>query len=363
MSHHQKQAVRLAPQPKSGGSKIRTRFNTLVRQLEEERKRLAGWHDALPKARARADREMTPLVEQYNERMREMVFLLDDAWENRKFSNKESATLSDVIVELCEQLVDDREDDPIDVIHAKHTGLDDSLDDLDSDPDYLAFRETFGAQIDELFEELASADATDDEADANGKSRDEAAPRPRKATAREARQAAEEAQLKQSVREIFRKLASSLHPDRETDPAERERKNALMQRANVAYAAEDLLGLLELQLETAQIDESALNSQGDTRIEQYNKVLDKQLKEVRREIAELESMFAFQLHLSGRGRITPATIERALSQDVEQMKANIAGIDEDLISFKESKPLKAFLKARARMASDGYFPDDGLGFF
>ena len=363
MSNHPKQAVRLAPQPVSGGSKIRTRFNTLVRQLEEERKRLAGWHDALPKARARADQEMTPLVKQYNERMRDMVVLLDDGWENRKLTKKESITLSDAIIAICEQVLDDRDDDLIDEIYAKHTGFDEGLEDLDHDPDYLAFKEAFGAELDELFDQIGNPQDSGDQDMDLGSLGEQAAARPRKASAKDARQAAEEAHLKQSVREIFRKLASSLHPDRETDPAERDRKNVLMQRANVAYAADDLLGLLELQFEIAQIDQAALESQGDARIQQYNKVLDKQLKEVRREIAELENMFAFQLNLSGHGRITPATVERGILEEIEQMKRNIAGMEEDLVSFKESKPLKAFLKARARMAADGYGADDVLGYF
>jgi curved DNA-binding protein CbpA len=42
------------------------------------------------------------------------------------------------------------------------------------------------------------------------------------------------------VREVFRKLASELHPDRETDPAEHARKTELMQRVNQAYKAGDL---------------------------------------------------------------------------------------------------------------------------
>jgi hypothetical protein len=79
------------------------------------------------------------------------------------------------------------------------------------------------------------------------------------APAREERHAVEADQLKQSVRDIFRKLTSQLHPDREPDAAERARKTALMQRVNVAYAANDLLALLELQLEVEQIDQAELD--------------------------------------------------------------------------------------------------------
>ncbi|WP_341888453.1 hypothetical protein [Variovorax sp. YR752] len=46
------------------------------------------------------------------------------------------------------------------------------------------------------------------------------------------------------MRDIFRKLASALHPDRETDAQQRKVKTALMQKANQAYAANDLLALL-----------------------------------------------------------------------------------------------------------------------
>ncbi|WP_143605999.1 hypothetical protein [Variovorax sp. 54] len=58
------------------------------------------------------------------------------------------------------------------------------------------------------------------------------------------------------MRDIFRKLASAPHPDRETDAQQRKVKTALMQKANQAYAANDLLALLELQLQL-QIDASA----------------------------------------------------------------------------------------------------------
>ena len=51
--------------------------------------------------------------------------------------------------------------------------------------------------------------------------------------------------MSQSIREVYRKLAGALHPDRESDPQERERKTALMQRVNQAYAKNNLLQLLD----------------------------------------------------------------------------------------------------------------------
>ncbi|WP_369630675.1 MULTISPECIES: hypothetical protein [unclassified Variovorax] len=56
----------------------------------------------------------------------------------------------------------------------------------------------------------------------------QAAPRC-KASAAQLRREAEAQQATQSMREIFRKLASALNPDRETDAQQRDIKTALMQ--------------------------------------------------------------------------------------------------------------------------------------
>ncbi len=50
--------------------------------------------------------------------------------------------------------------------------------------------------------------------------------------AKESQQQVEEQQTSQSIRELYRKLVSALHLDREPDPQERERKTLLMQRIN-----------------------------------------------------------------------------------------------------------------------------------
>ena len=49
------------PGTSKASSKARTQFNTLIERLEAQRKRLAAWHDALPRMRVRADTELKPL--------------------------------------------------------------------------------------------------------------------------------------------------------------------------------------------------------------------------------------------------------------------------------------------------------------
>lgn len=96
--------------------------------------------------------------------------------------------------------------------------------------------------------------------------------------------AEKEQEIRQSVRIAYRQLASALHPDRETDPQQRERKTALMQRINQAYAANDLLTLLSLQMEVEQIDDDALASLPQQRLAHYITVLKEQASTLRSEI-------------------------------------------------------------------------------
>src|SRR5205085_9368643 len=95
----------------------------------------------------------------------------------------------------------------------------------------------------------------------------------RRKTAAQQRREDEAQQATQSVREIFRKLASALHPDRETDSAQREVKTALMQQVNQAYTSNDLLALLELQLRIEQVDAAHMAQADAQRVKHYNRVL------------------------------------------------------------------------------------------
>ena len=340
-------AVRLAENKKSTiTSKVRTQFNALVGKLEAERKRLAEWHDAMPKMRARADAELTPLADRFGQCQRELILLFDTASKSKKLTKKEREKLSDLICTMSFELLDGGADEALVEIYERHSGEAELAD----DPEFQALNDIMEQMMhdasesdDGLFgppDDDHSAAAKPQSAAAKGKAKSSA----RKTSAAATRQAEEEARLAQSVREIFRKLASALHPDRETDPAERERKTALMQRANVAYAASDLLGLLELQFEVDQVDASKLDTLGEERIKQYNKVLAKQVDEVRKEIDELEHWLEYVMHVSARGRITPAHMEKTITAEIKSFKVKVAEIERGLQDFQDIKVLKSFLK-------------------
>jgi hypothetical protein len=369
-------AIRITkPVAKSAASRARAQFNKLVKQLEQERALLADWREAIPRLRQLSAQELEPLEQAYDQQRRRLVVLFDHAYDDKLMGKRDKAKLFDLICTLVEDLLIDGEDAELEAIYNKYVG--DDFTGLTREEDEAMARgmleEMLGAPLGDDFDTsspeamLASLQAKMAEQAAAQEAQQverakQGAPRKRaksaKAAAQEERQQAEQQRLQQSVRDIYRKLASALHPDRETDVAERDRKTALMQRVNVAYAANDLLGLLELQLEVEQLDQNGLDNLLEERIKQYNKILDGQVKQLQHENDELAFMLSMELGIEPYMRPAPAMMEQWLRDEVADRQSRNEEIARDIVDFHDFKKLKAWLKTYRIPKDRPMFEDD-----
>lgn len=306
-------------------------FNTRIKELEAMRLQLATWKEAMSAFMSQVEHEYQPLVQAYLAHRRALVVLFDQAYQHRAMGKRDKVKLAGLICEMALGLLADGDDAELKEIYKRYGG---GAADLRS-PD--AMPEASSAQMGRHA----------------GQEQQSARPGPASVPAREQRQAAEADTLRQSLRDIFRRLVSKLHPDRSADAAERQRKTALMQRVNVAYAANDLLGLLALQLEIEPIDQAGLDKLSEERITQYSKILDEQLREIEREIAGIEYSAAMVMGGQTRTRLTPQTMLRALRVDIAETRAGLDAIVAQLEQFRDVKKLKAWL--------DTYQPAGGSG--
>ena len=136
-----------------------------------------------------------------------------------------------------------------------------------------------------------------------------------------------------------------LHPDREPDEVERERKTELMQRVNEAYRKKDLLQLLALQLEIEQIDQQNLNTLADDRLKHFNKILQEQLSELEQEIDEIELPFRIQLNISPYAKLSPESIIKSLSMNIRDIQFAIKEKQKELDALQDPVLLKSILKS------------------
>ena len=350
------QTLRIVPPAAGPVSRAHKQFNTLIKKLEAARALLAQWNDTLPVLVAKINHEYVPLAEVYEERLKQLVMLLDEMHGEKQLGKRERQKLSRFISDTAFQLMSG-DDDALKSVYNRHSGADFDADEARSKDEIRQMMESmlgaeFKGDIDMSSPEamLMAFQAQLEEQDAASEpdqDQHRGAPAPKRPAdiARERRQAAEAERMQQSLRGIFRKLASQLHPDRETDALERQRKTALMQRVNVAYTANDMLGLLELQLEVEQIDQASLATLSDERVKQYNKVLKEQLTELESEVAGFVEVAAMKIDAGMFDVVTPVTVLRTVDTDIAEMHVKLMVIDDDLQTLRDVSILKVWLKS------------------
>lgn len=363
--------------PANARSRAQTRFDRLFREVEQWRERLSQWQAFEGPCMARISQELEPLEVRYRVRCRDMAFLIDELLVappvGRPLGRQQRAKLVGLLTSLASSVLRDAassaetdEDEALKALHDRYHeesfdaqneaaiadaqqmlasfGVEISADELRG----LSLPEMLAKVAGHLFEEGETEAQQQAAAEAERRSTQSPNPaRDRRAAAAEAKREQAEREVSQSVREVYRKLVSALHPDRETDPQERERKTALMQRVNQAYDARDLLTLLTLQIETEQISAADLTSAPDRRIEHYNQVLAEQCEELSEELMGYVYRFGMVLpeHLPPDPKIvTPQLVEQLLGQDIQHLRGKIASLEADLVGFRDRKYLGAWLK-------------------
>ena len=337
-------------------------FNTLIKQIEKRRARLSAWEAAMPAFHRKYVSDFAPLEQTSTDLRTKLVHRLDQAYAQKGLTKSERRTIAELISDLAGELVAQSDDPELKSIYNRYSESDfDSeaaaeLDDMKS-----ALEAMLGVELGEdvdmsspedvlrrahaQMEQLQAQDALENQAREARRAKRKKTPRQ---LAAEAREQVEQAELSLSIREVYRKLASALHPDRETDPQERERKTTLMQRANQAYSKNSLLQLLELQLELEHIDQSVINNIGEDRLKHYNKILKEQLGELDHEILHVENGFKHSYGIPPFIEVSPGTVMRNLAADIFSLQESLHALEHDLLVFDDVKQLKGWLKSVKR---------------
>lgn len=331
-----------------------TKFNTLMQRIEQQRELLREWEAATALFHQRYMAEIVPLRQQ-DLALKEQLLRLFDRLSDQKLAKADQTHLNLLICHYIDEVLASVQDKAktaeLKAIYNRHAEIDEAkqqpslqhdkaqqMDGLHSDGNGQASPEELLAQFQQAADEQEARHQAAEAARASGKAQRQDA-----AKARKQQEADKEAS--QSVRAVYRKLASSLHPDREPDPAERERKTALMQRANQAYAAGQLLQLLELQLEVEQIDAKHMAGLSNERLKHYNQVLKEQLREIKLEVASIENSFKASFGLSPSEKLAPKKLRPMLASEVAARKHNLTVLGMQLKVFsQDTSEFKAWLK-------------------
>mgnify|MGYP001587523223 CR=1 FL=1 len=341
-----------------------TRVDKLKAQLDEL--------DALGQAhRAERHRWLAPLQGQRRQHMRDLALALEAQLQGKALSRLQQTTATEALCGLAQILAGEGEADMV-ALHDRHSrqtlaqkkqAAADALrvrleaalgEPLADDGQALSAEEL-------LREGMARWRAAQEEAQAR---------RQAKAQARKARQkpgagpAAEQvlaADAETQLRTLFRQLASALHPDREPDEAERQRKTALMSEANTAYARKDLVTLMQIQLRAELADPAAVSRLADDRLAALTLLLKQLVAGLERERAARQGQLAAEFELPHGQVANPNTLRQHLLGQVQALESAVAQLAHDLAQVQDAADLKRWLNRQRdtpRAARADRDPDD-----
>ena len=333
----------------AGSSPQQKKFGKLVRQIEALRASVARWREALPLHQQRCVRELNPLITAYRGELLAFVLFLEQQYLACELRRDQQARLGELITRLAQPLIDGDHSGEVQALLNRyladpvpaHPPPPESAMPAPLAPPLPADEAIDWTDPDALEAHQQRLEA---EREATRHSARQAAVQQRQAAARQRLASTEQAEAQQSVRSVFRKLASALHPDREADASERARKTALMQRVNVAYGRQDLLALLNLQLEAEQINTQHMATLADDRLRHYNRVLAEQVAELQRDLAECEDQVRQTHGLAPDQRLDPARLPTLLSRDRQALQQQITHLQHDRRFLADRQALKRWIK-------------------
>ncbi len=158
---------------------------------------------------------------------------------------------------------------------------------------------------------------------------------------------------KSLVKDIYRKLTSAIHPDREPDEAERLRKTALMSEVNQAYESGNLLKLLQLQQALCKLDQNVISQLADEKLTLINRQLAMQLIDLQMERNILDGNVRDSFELEPFGIISEKMLNKVLKAEAGYFRDLLLTMRQDLSVIRHGgAPFKRWLKQQRELMDE-----------
>lgn len=320
-------------QPDVGLSPQQRKLNRLIDKIEQQQLELKQWQQAQEQIQQYTRQTLMPV---YQELHAVLFQQLEQLWKHLHeagFSKAEATQLDVKIQYLAAYLKDSQslsrqQAEIVDEIynyyqqHIEHTQA-------------RKNRKQSAEKIELFFDEennseqIASEDFEEWDSEKYSQTREQAKLKRQREKLEQATKLAE-----QSLKTVYLKIAATIHPDREPDETKKVEKTELLQRANEAYAAQDLFYLLKLQI---QIEQNRGTSQKGLSAEQmkfYQLALDLQSQKLDDQIEEIIQLLSWNKK-APTGKVKITDLYKQVDADTSAMKKQLKGEKERLKYMKK----------------------------
>ena len=356
-------------------SPTQKKFNQLNDKIEIQKQQLQEWEEVAEFARQQVNGKLIPLWDKLAQERAALIVVLHDAALQYKLTKIELAKLDHLVCELCEivlgRSVDDGQENNaqesrvqeknLKRIYAVHAGKDfdppkrhNIASEQERDNEEIHGDASADTDLDNAddrydndnFDDHDDTDAFDEKMASSHEDRQQQQKRPsKKQKEKEIKQQQADALANQSLKQMYKRLAAILHPDREPLETEKIRKTGLMQRATDAYQTNDLMGLIQLQVEISQQGISNIGDLADEQLNLYNMNLTKYSKQLQQEILSLETMLGNMCRLNFYDRVTPKVVLKKLKDDFGHLNQQHLMLKQQVRRLSDARAIKDFLKA------------------
>jgi len=304
-------------------SKEQKLFNQLSKQIERKKKELGKWEKYAGEYRQKHAKYFFPLENEFYECRKKMVFLFDTRLGDTNFNNGEKRKLRSLTHDMCIDLLNETYDEKVEIILKK----------------YSKPRTKKKSVLEDIFENIAS------KMEENiGRWQEEMANEDEECHELK-QETKEEKEGKESMKDIYKKLAAILHPDRELDEKEKKRKTEVMQRVTAAYRDRNLTELLKIELEETKSMMSADKLSKET-TKGLNKVLRNELEELKERVYLSKRYFQISFNGLKLNSLSKKKIDNLFDKKVERKDKIVKSAKSDLKSFTLNvKNLKKFIRS------------------
>ena len=283
-------------------SKAYTKYEKLLSEIEKKQQFALNIIDGLRKASAKISIELAPLEKEIHLLNRSYLIRLDELANeigigkyNREWFDGYMSNELDILLDFF-----GHQDKVLSALYENYAGV--TVNDIKADDDLLemvkSLSDMFGFDVDvsEFLEKGQKAyfeeniDKIRSNIDAKNDSfslEDEARVNDREEKVKKTKSEVEDATLAKDARNIYMRLIKKFHPDLEKDPIIKDQKNEIVKQVTKAYQENDFFGLLKLQITHLDDNEAEAEKIADDMIKRYNKILQKQLSDITRQIQEM----------------------------------------------------------------------------
>ena len=259
------------------------KLNRLIDEIEQQKQLLLAWQNANDEIRTYSQKALIPTYRELYSTLYEQMQTLWNSLSDYDLSKSYSALVEDKIQTLARLLqsshvLSQKQLDEVEKMHASYVQANeyDKKKSKKKNVEFFDEPENVASSIeDESFDE-------DWNSDQYKQARQQA-----KLKRQQDKKAQAEKLLNQSLKTVYLKIASIIHPDREPDESKKAEKTELLQRANEAYEQEDLFFLLKLQLEVEQSKNGSNKGLTAEQVKFYQQALEAQSQALKKQIQEL----------------------------------------------------------------------------